>query len=347
MKRTIQTTGWLKQLWAARKYLLKCSLAGILISIIAIFSIPNEYETTILCGTELTRYEIAAEESPLSALGLEPEKALMRDGVRPSLYPQVVSSVSFLVSLFDIPVATIPLATEADTLTLFSYMNGYQRYSWWNLPKLLENKETTNNDTIIDIFHLSESQGIVVDDLKKRISVETDIRRRTTKITVRMQDPLVAALVADSVSARIQTYIRKYRIQKELNNITYLEEVHNQAQEAYHQAQKIHAHFVDRNHDLATQSARKELTNLRIEKDIAYFHYVKTRRQLQAAKSRAVIERPVYSVIEPATVPITSASPRPVLLILVFTLLFVTMGCVWILWGKSKYILLRNSLGEK
>ncbi|MDL2213864.1 hypothetical protein LJC29_07860, partial [Bacteroides sp. OttesenSCG-928-N06] len=64
MKYSMQTANWLKELWLSRQLLLKSFLAGAAIGFIIYISLPNEYETTILCGTELTRYEIAAEESP-------------------------------------------------------------------------------------------------------------------------------------------------------------------------------------------------------------------------------------------------------------------------------------------
>ncbi|MDL2299863.1 hypothetical protein LJC21_04075, partial [Bacteroides sp. OttesenSCG-928-E20] len=282
--------------------LFKCGLVGIVTGLIITLSLPNEYKSSILSSAESTAAEIAAESdfSAITATAM-PSSIQMLDAVRPTRYPFVLSSVPFLTSLFNIP---ITLSTTNQTTTLYQYMTEHQRYPWWNLPKLFRNKEITNNDTIIDIFHLTEPQAEVVDELKERISVDVDKTRRTITLVVRMQDPLVAATVADSVSARLQDYVRKYRIQKENYNITYLEEVHNQAEKAYHQAQKVYAHFADRNHDLATQSAKKELTNLRIEKDIAYTHFVKTRRQLQAAKNRVVMERPVYAVIEPATVPV-------------------------------------------
>ncbi|MDL2299866.1 hypothetical protein LJC21_04090, partial [Bacteroides sp. OttesenSCG-928-E20] len=229
------------KLWQNRLFLLKCCGIGLFLGFILVLSLPTEYQSSILSSAESTYAEIAADQdfSAITTTAM-PSSTQMLDAVRPTRYPFVLSSVPFLTSLFNIP---ITLSTTNQTTTLYQYMAEHQRYPWWNLPKLLKNKETTNNDTVIDIFHLTEPQAEVVDELKERISVDVDKTRRTITLVVRMQDPLVAATVADSVSVRLQDYVRKYRIEKENYTITYLEEVHEQAEEAYHQAQKVYAHF--------------------------------------------------------------------------------------------------------
>ncbi|MDL2213879.1 hypothetical protein LJC29_07935, partial [Bacteroides sp. OttesenSCG-928-N06] len=275
-------------LWQSRQLLLKCCVMGLFLGLIIMLSLPAEYETSIFTVPESTAAEIAADAdfSGFTAANMpvgEGSSIKMFDAIHPTRYPVVVGSVPFIASLFHLP---ITLSTTQDTITLYQYMTEHQRYPWWQyitfIPNLFNKEDTTLHDSI-DVFHLTEHQAKVAESISDRINIAVDKKRRTITIIVRMQDPLVAATVADSVSARLQDYVRKYRIQKENYNITYLEEVHEQAEKAYHQSQKVYAHFVDRNHDLATQSARKELTNLRIEKDLAYSHFVKTRRQLQAA----------------------------------------------------------------
>ncbi|MDL2213808.1 hypothetical protein LJC29_07575, partial [Bacteroides sp. OttesenSCG-928-N06] len=263
-------------LWQSRWFLLKCSAAGLFLGLILMFSLPNEYETSIFSVIESTVAEIAADEDYTALVASNiPSSIQMVDAVRPTRYHFIMGSVPFLTSMFDIPVV---LSQTGESVTLYQYMTEHQRYPWWkyvtSIPKLFSEKEI-NIDSPIDIFHLTDHQAEVADAIKERINVDVDRKLHTVTLTVRMQDPLVAATVADSISVRLQDYVRKYRIEKENYTITYLEEVHEQAEEAYHQAQKVYAHFVDRNHDLATQSAKKELTNLRIEKDLAYFHYVK------------------------------------------------------------------------
>ena len=50
--------------------------------------------------------------------------------------------------------------------------------------------------------------------LKSILKVETDKKSNITKVTVSLQDPLAAAIVADSAVHKLQEYITDYRTRK-------------------------------------------------------------------------------------------------------------------------------------
>ena len=160
--------------------------------------------------------------------------------------------------------------------------------------------------------------------------MDVDKKKRTVTLHIRMQDPLVSATVADSVMAKLQKFVSDYRTKKERINLEQTENLYQQARKRYYEAQETYAHFADANQSLSLKLYQKELYNLQIAKDIAYKEYTETLQQLQFAKIRVYKKRPVFAVIEPATVPLSPVSPSKIKILSGFFLLSLAMGCGWI-----------------
>lgn len=328
--------------WNERKTILKLCAIGFMLGLLVIFSIPTEYDAFIFCTPEsLSRtIVIGGDESEDFSDGMDATGVRVRDAVIPSRYELVVGSFPFLCSLFNTQVRPI-LRPEIGTVDLLEYMSDHQNISLWNgifsSPIRLFNssnpfnRKTANKGKELQRpFLLTAHEEKIAKAIKKRIKIKIDQQRRTITLIVRMQDPLVAAQVANQVSERLQAYVTDYRNQKEFDTYTYVEELNRQAKNNYQQAQEAYARFADRNQDLARLSAQQEQSRLRTEMNLVYREYVRTSRQLQVAKTRVVKERPVYTVIEPAKVPSKPAAPRKKRILAGIVFIFGLMGCGWV-----------------
>lgn len=346
----------LLMLWNARKFLLKIGVAGLLVGIIIIISIPKEYETSIYTVPESTIGKI--DMNGVFSIETNIGGGKIQDAIRPSLYPKIVNSTPFLLSLFDIPVMP---STGKDTLTLSEYISTHQRAPWWSsirtgisklisLPlALFREKETDNindlsattaaNGTSTETFHLSLREAAIAAAIRSRINVDVDKKKRTITLRIRMQDPFVSAIVADSVKAKLYTFVSNYRTGKERANLKYAENLCLQARGMYYEAQKTYAHFADANLFLSRKVYQKDLYNLQVAMNLAYKEYVRTSQQLQLAKIRLYKTRPVFAVIEPATVPLSPVSPSKVKILSGCILLFGAMGCIWVYFNKCSWVI--------
>ena len=333
------------RLWDARIFLLKVCALGILTGIIISVSIPNEYESSILTAPESTSDKSYPGTGFSTDMGLGGKK--IQDAIIPSLYPHVIHSTPFLLSLFDVPV-TLYDKQESDTLPLADYLSAHQRSPWWSVLRsgfarlvsfpfaLLGGKESDDSVILQDTvsrsgessgtFYLSKHEAAIAAALSRRIKVDVDKKRRTVTLRVRMQDPLVSATVADSVLARLRTFVSDYRTEKERVSLEYTKNLQCQAREKYYEAQEAYAHFADANRLLSLKSYQKDLYNLRLAKNLAYKDYVETSRQLQLARIRVYKTRPVLAVIEPATVPQHPVSPSMKKILFVCFLLSLVIG---------------------
>lgn len=336
------------------KVLLKAFVIGLLAGLFIAFSIPKEYESVMLTAAESTAIPDGDDFEGLSFADRW-EGSPRYDALRPSLYPDIFSSYSFLVSLFDLPVQTIDCPPDS-TFTLYEYLDRHQRRPWWvcltavagkfaswvtspfrgeerNYSEDIFGKASSGKEPVI--LALSAKDTGMAAAIRGRIKIEPDEKTRTVTISCRMQDPLVAATVLDSLGRRIQAYITEYRTRKERAELATAQTLQRQAREKYYQAQESQAAFEDRNRNLATRNAQKELVKLRILTAQAYQEYTRTTLQVHAAETQVIRVRPVFAVIQPATTPVRPASPSKMKYMVVFGLLGIAVGYARI-WWKQK-----------
>lgn len=337
-----------QKIWAERRLMLKvCGIAAI-VAIVVAFSIPKEYATTVTLAPE-TSSNAAGGMSALAAMaGINIKNANGDDALSPDLYPDIVNSTPFLVDLFNVRVKS--LDEKIDT-TLYNYMEEHQRRSWigavltspfraigWvgSLFRGEEDEEESESSYMKDgLFSLSHKEDGIMGAIKGCISVEVDKETGVTVLTVLMQDPLISATVTDTVMHNLQKYITDYRTNKARHDLAFTEQLYAEAKADYEETQQEYANFVDSNQNIIRQSAMVEQERLQNEMNLAYQVYTQVAQQLQMAKAKVQEITPVYTVVQPATVPLKAAKPSKMLILIGFVFL-AGIGCsCWILFLRD------------
>ena len=164
-----------------------------------------------------------------------------------------------------------------------------------------------------------------------------------TTVTVTLQDPKVTAIVADSVVGKLQQYIIDYRIKKAKEDCAYLEELYKERQQEYYQAQSKYAHYFDTNRNIAFQSVRAEQERLQNDMNLAYQVYSQVAQQLQVARAKIQEEKPVFAVVEPATVPLQPSGTSRKIIFIGIVFLAVCSTVVWKLFGQEYWQKLKST----
>lgn len=330
------------KLWRQKKKIAIWCLIGAVIGIVVAFSIPREYTTDVKLAPELGNgQKVSGSLGAMAAMvGIGSGAQGGSDAVNPTLYPDVVSSVPFLVGLFNVPVEEIK---GEKTIPLKEYMEEDVRSPWWSvimgLPfkligLLTSNDEEEDLNKPTDTFHLTKSEDQIVKALQTRINASVDTKTSVITISVMMQDPLISATLADTVVNRLQEYITDYRTNKARQDLKYAELLNDEAKENYYKAQQKYADYLDRNNGLILHSAQTTRERLQNEATLAFNLYNQTAQQLQMAKAKVQENTPVYATVTPATVPIKPTSPRKPLILVGFVFLAFVACSAWILYGK-------------
>lgn len=338
-----------QKVWAERKLVFKvCGIAA-LIGLIAAFSIPKEYSTSVTLAPESGGNSSSGGMSALAAMaGINLGSSSGKDALSPTLYPDIVASTPFLIDLFDVRVKD---QKEKIDTTLYAYMADYQRSPWWSsvisapfkligwTMSLFRSSDEDGEEKQLDPFHLTLQESAIAGALRQRISVSIDKKTGITTLSVMMQDPLISATLTDTVMNRLQNYITDYRTNKARHDLAFTEKLYAEAKANYETVQQKYAEFMDANQNIILQSVRVEQERLQNESSLAYGVYSQVSQQLQMARAKVQEITPVYTVVQPAIVPLDPSKPSKMMILVGFVFL-AAVGCVgWILFVKD---LLKN-----
>lgn len=337
------------KVWGERKFILKACGYAVLIGLVIVFSIPREYTAEAMIAPELSDNKGTGGLSSLAAMsGLNLNATSGADAIYPDLYPDIVSSTPFITGLFNVQVKD--LDEEVDT-TLYCYLNEHQRMPWWSLITSAPFKAVgwaislftdEEEDGIFDPFHLTKEEADIAKELSERINVSVDKKTGVTTLSVTMQDARISACLTDTVVRRLQDYITEYRTTKARQDFLFQEKLFERKKKEYEKAQENYAKFADANKNIILLSYRAEQERLENEMRLAYQVYTSVAQQLQMAEAKVQEITPVYTIIEPSTIPIKPSKPRKALMLI--GIVFLTgLGCVsWILFGRDFFIDLKN-----
>lgn len=334
----------LRKIIAIRKTLYKAAGVGVVLGIIIALSIPKQYTVTVTLSPEMGGDKAGGGLASLASSFLGgAATSNSPDALNATLAPDIVTSTPFILELFNTRVQT--LDNELDT-TLVTYLEE-EKSSWFSYiakaPGMAIGAikalftEKPDSATTLNPFQLTEKEAAKVKGLRQSILAEVDKKTAMTTITVTLQDPKVTAIVADSVVGKLQQYIIDYRIKKAKEDCAYLEELYKERQQEYYEAQSKYAHYFDSNRNIAFQSVRAEQERLQNDMNLAYQVYSQVAQQLQVARAKIQEEKPVFAVVEPATVPLEpSGISRKVIFLGIIFILVCGTG-FWKLLGYQLY----------
>ena len=335
----------LRKIIAIRKTIYKAAGIGLVIGVIIAICIPKQYTVEVTLSPEMG----STKGGGLSGLAASflGSGATMSDGtdaLNASLSADIVSSTPFLLEL---SVMEIP-ASENKKMTLNTYLDE-ESSPWWSyiigLPSMViggvkslfikEDEETISDRGNQGTIELSKKESQKIETLKKMIIASVDKKTSMTTVAVTLQNPKVAAVVADSVVGKLQEYIINYRTSKAKEDCIYLERLFKERQQEYYVAQKRYADYMDSHDNIILQSVRAEQERLQNDMSLAYQVYSQVASQLQVARAKVQEEKPVFAVVEPAVVPLNPSGTSKKIYVLAFIFLSVCIVIFWKLFGEN------------
>lgn len=341
-----------------RKTLYKVAVVGLVIGIIISLSIPKQYTVRVTLSPEMGGNKgdggIAGFAASFLGGGISPNDGV--GALNVSLASDIVSSTPFLMELLSI---NIPVSDANNPKTLNSYLDE-QSSPWWNyiigLPSMVisevkllltdEMDEITESKKKGTILELAREESNKIKTLRSSISAVINKKTAITNISVTLQSPQIAAVVADSVVHKLQEYIIGYRTSKAKEDCAYLEKLFEERKQEYYVTQKKYAEYIDTHDNLILQSVRAEQERLQNDMSLAYQVYSQVANQLQVARAEVQEKKPVFAVVEPAVVPLepSGISKKVYILLSIFSVVLFSMG--WILIGKVLWEHLKNEISN-
>lgn len=335
----------LRKIIAIRKTIYKAAGIGLVIGIIIAISIPKQYTVEVTLSPEMGNNK-GSGLSGLAAsfLGNEVTMGDGTDALNASLSADIVSSTPFLLEL-----STMEISVSRDeSMTLNTYLDE-ESSPWWNyvigFPEMLiggvKSLLVDDDESIASIgvnqgiIKLSKKESKKIKTLKEMITAAVDKKTSMTSVAVTLQNPRVAAVVADSVVKKLQEYIIDYRTSKAKEDCLYLEKLFKERQQEYYTAQRKYANYIDSHDNIILQSVRAEQERLQNDMNLAYQVYSQVANQLQVARAKVQEEKPVFAIVEPAVIPLDPSGTSRKIYVLIFIFLSVCIVILGKFFGEN------------
>ena len=321
-----------------RLYVLWMVIA-IVFSLIFVFPIPRYYACQVMLAPAATGS--SGMNSILSSFGLG-EAPTTNDAISPNLYPDLMKSKDFIVSMFPVEITTMDGEL---TTTYYDYLLNHSKNSWYmsligKLTRMMKSKKSDVNVSgmqgkpVSPSFILTEDEYNIANAISGKIQYNYDKKTGVVSVTVNDFDPLVCALIVDTISNRLQDFIMDYRTKKARNDLEYTQRIYDQTKADYEESNERYVAAVDANWDIVNETAKARLEAMSNEKTLKYQTFSAAAQKLEAAKAKLQEATPVTTILQGASVPQKPAGPKRVLI----TLLLMFMAC----FGCTIFIIAQN-----
>lgn len=327
-----------------KSFLLAWVISGT-IGLVIGFSTPRTYMSEVKLAPESGSSALGSLGSIGSMMGLKMGNLEQEDAISPTLYPDVVSSSSFLLDVLKFKVSTKD--GRVKDVEYETYLKEHCKTEWWNSAKLWllgklipKSKEKSvipdNADEGKQLIMLTKEDGALLKGLESAITCNVDKKTDVITIEVIDQDPLVAAILVDSISTRLQNFITDYRTKKSRGEVKHLKELYTRAYADYQKAQKEYAAFADAHTDVVLSQYKTKEEDLENEVQLKYNVYSQVMVQLKAAEAKVLQRTPVYTTIQPAIVPYRHIAPKRVVMLFMYLVLGTFICFVWVFYKDRK-----------
>ncbi len=292
-----------RTLWSNKRRFLKVWVITFVLSCIWILPQPRYYTTEV---------SIAPESEDAGAAG----------------------GLASLASNFGFDIGSGNVSTD-----YYDYLVSHQKKNLLTLPfstalRWLKSLGEKQEDPIVgkdgkrfDPFHLTHNTTEVVKAVQSNISCVYSRTTSVVTITVTDQDPMVSALMADSIKAHLQNYITDYRTKKARLDVEHYQQMRDSAEVEYDKAMRAYSRFCDAHQNVILQSFQSERDKLENDLSTKQTMLASMEAQLQASKVKLQERTPAFTTLINATIPVKPAGPKR--MIFVAAMLFLaTLGTI-------------------
>ena len=357
-----------KDLLKHRKLYYKVLPIAFVLAAVYALAIPNFYKCTVKLSPEMSSSRTNSSLLSLASnFGFNIGKStggMGTEALFPTLYPDLVNSTDFKVSLFPVPVTiegNKKKGIQDRTMSYYEYLENEQKSPWFSAilaapgklvgwfislfrqkPSDLEDQEKT-----VDPFRLTKKQAMIIKAINSKVLCDVDKKTMVITIQVTDQNPVIAATMADTVKTRLQKFITDYRTSKVRVDLEHYKKICEETKARYEVARQKYSEFVDANQYIILQTVRQEQVDLENEMQLQYNAYMQAAQQLVNAEAKVQEETPAFTTLQSATVPVRKAGPSRAKMCLMFVFLMFVCTSGWILYKEGDLMALFNSKDEE
>lgn len=334
-----------KKLWTKRKFIIKVTVIWACLGVLVALFSAKEFSADCTIVPQTGDKTAGGNLGGLAAMaGINFGVISEGDVLSPKIYPKILASVPFQKEIMQ---TEIKFEDYEHPVKLFDYfMNeDYQKFSLIGtaikytigLPGLIisairgeEPEPQYGEGAVATLESLSKDEAECIKTLKDKINMNLNDKDGYITLSVDMPEPLAAAQLAAKVQELLQRYVTDFKIQKVKANLEFVEGRYEEAKKEYEKKQEELAIFNDANRNLVSNVAKTTQERLNNEYTLLFGVYSELAKQREQANIQVKETTPVFTVVEPVTIPTERSKPKRGLICIAFTFLggFIGIGLV-------------------
>jgi len=338
-----------KTLWEGRKTVIRITLIFMVLGLfIAIFS-AKEYTatTTMVPQSAEGGSKLGGSLGGLAAMaGINLGSMGGGSSIPPTLYPKIISSIPFQKELMQTPLS---IEGQSGQVTFADYyleikkpglLGTIKKYTI-GLPgliiKAIRGERTDamlasqSNDQLLSI---TEDEKKLIRILSAQLSLEVNDKDGYVSLSARMPEAKAAAQLAKKAQELLQEAITDFKIQKAKDQLAFVEERYAEKEAVFNAVQEKLARFRDQNRNVSTAVAQTQLERLQSDFSMASSVYTELAKQLETQKIQVKEDTPVFTIIEPVSIPMDKSKPQRPMILVIWTFLGGIVG-VGMVFGRE------------
>lgn len=337
----------LKVIWSKRRLFVIVTGFFLIFGLVVVLTLKNEYQAVSKILPDNNENNIGGLGGLSGLAGLAGINLNLGSSgsMSPQLYPEIVDKIKFQISLINYPVYFQALDT---TISCSDYFKDVKHENWLNvllkytlgLPGQI--KRIVINDNNLGYYHPKDTSLLSMSkedwDLhlafRERQIVYMDVETGIIYVSIELPDRYAAAELNKFMIAELTREITNYKIQKVSSDLIFIKERYNEAKMRYEKQQEVLAMFTDKNRNTSSALVQVELQRFQNELNISYELYKGLSAQLEQAMIKVKETTPVFTILEPAMIPVEKSSPKRLLILILITAsgFFFTLGYVFLIF---------------
>ena len=328
---------------SARRFVIKTTILFAVLGVILALVSPTKYTASSTFMPQLSEGQTNSSLGGLASLAGINLSAIMGSQpqeISPSLYPQIAESIPYRLALLDATVESNTsfrdyILTQSGGVAILPLLKKYTI----GLPGLLLNKQTDNNENLdTSLFQITEArQGPFRVFSTGRLSIEVDDQEGLVSISVELADRMVAAQLAQAATDLLQSNIIAFKSQSARNNLDFIERQYESKRQEFEEIQDSIAIFKDQNLNITSTLYQNQLTRLESQFTVTSSVFQELAGQVEQAKIQVNKDTPIFTIIEPVSVPLERSKPKRTMMVIIWTFLGGLFSVIWVLVNLQYY----------
>ena len=338
---SIDLIALLKQIYQGRKLIILSAFVAAILGVVVALATPNTYTSgaTFIPQT-------GGDSKPSSSLsGLASLAGISLGGmsggsdIPPTLYPQIISSVPYKLDLLD---ESIEVSGSAISLENYlgddsgsSVLGTLKKYTVGLPGTILSALKGSSSEGVSEaqdgLYQVSEDDRKLFETLNTKLILSLNEKEGFVTLEFSDEDKFVAAQIAERAKELLQERIIAFKNQSARELLDFTTKQYQENKTSYEALQDSIAIFKDQNLNISSSLYQNRLDRLERELNIASSVVEQLASQVEQAKLQVNKDTPVFTIIEPVTVPFERSAPKRSLIVVIWTFLGVVLSTGFVL----------------